>query len=335
MPIIDEKNHGVFYGHGTVTSNMKFLSGGKRLVLYGPPQTTLADEVAKYIILYLQQYPKVSPLKIGDLARISSGGMTAVQRKNPPRKLDSLSEELWSAATPLGDYPMCVSTSYLDVVIGPLESVSIYRVRPPFVTEFNRGTKLSDALPSTEFDVVHVATCQARSFHDDLIILTPGKSSFAYKTDVAVESNQETYDKTIEELYAEKVGSPQSFTLNFGNSSNTTISSFEHDKKSKGQQISPFSIQPFSGEPRPQPSSQLPSKPEFSVAPECGMLACHNKTCQVFVPWDGKPECPKCHSSDYSVRYICRNRGCPVFDRGQSEFRKTSNKCQYCDQPTG
>lgn len=334
MPIIDGKNHGVFYGHGTVTSHTKFLSGGKRLVLYGPPKTTLADEVAKYIILYLQQYPKVSPLEVGDLARISSGTMKIVQLKNPSRRLDSLSTELWSAATPLDDYPKCVSTSYFDVVIGPLESVSIYRVRPPFVTEFNRGTKLSDAVPSTELEVVHVATCQAQSFQDDLIILTPEKSSFAYQTDVAVERIQEKYDKTIEELYAEKVGHSQPFTVNSGNT-NTTTSFFELDKQWKGQQISPFSIQPFSGEPRPQQTSQLPSEPEFQAAPERGMLACHKKSCQIFVPWDGRAECPKCRSPDYEVRYICRNGSCPVFDRGQSEFRKTSNKCQYCDQPLG
>ncbi|MFT3764501.1 MAG: hypothetical protein QM820_03135 [Minicystis sp.] len=66
------------------------------------------------------------------------------------------------------------------------------------------------------------------------------------------------------------------------------------------------------------------------------MLACHNPKCtNPWVAWNGGDRCPTCSSDKYEVRYVCQNRGCPVFDCGQREYKKTHHKCQYCDANLG
>lgn len=340
MPTIEGKSHGVFYGHGTVTTQGKSVPIGKALVLYGPPRTTLADEIAKYVVLYLQNPTAVAPIVRGDLAQISGLQMKIVQEAHPRRRLDDLSSELWNAATPLMDYPKRIDAGqlYQDVRIGSLESVSIYRLRPRFVTEFDHQTRLSDALGGTEHDVIHLTTCQARSINDDLVILHPDKSTFAYRTNVAVEIEEERHEQSLEELYAQKVGLTSTVWNPFVSNRNV------FEPPTIPPSSNPFESIPFSGvTPRlPSPSEirssfgstpWSPSPPEIrpSPTPSGPMLACHK--CSAFEPWHEQTQCPSCGRSNYEVRYVCLNPRCIVFERGQSEYKKTSRACQYCDAP--
>lgn len=366
MPIIEGKKHGVFYGHGAVLKGKDKLNftRGKSIIFYGPPQTTLADEVAKYVILYLQGYPKVTPIQQGDLARISNASFQSVRKQNSHRRIDDLSEELWSAATPLMDYPKVIegNKTFPEVSISELESVSIYGLRPLFVTEFNRPTLLSDALTTTEFEVVHVTTCQAQSFFDDLVLLRPDLSDFAFRTKVAAEIREEVHEKSLEQLMAEKVGQasqPPSWDM-FGASRPTVDPfanlgrsqpgpsgfSFGSQSASFGGQPSgsgsqpfgggqPFGGQPVFGRSSPQQNifplgkvQQIAPTPVFSVP----KFACHNRDCARFEPWTGETKCLGCNKDKYEVRYVCQNRACPVFERGQTEYLKTTDTCQYCGE---
>lgn len=353
MPRIEGKLHGVFYGHGAVLKNKDKMgfTEGKNIIFYGPPQTTLADEVAKYVVLYLQGYPDVAPIRQGDLARISTANYESVRKANFPRSIDDLSPELWAAATVLADYPKVIGSNrtFPEVSISALESVSIYGLRPLFVTEFNHPTLLSEAIKATEFEVVHVTTCQAQSYTDDLVLLRPELSAFAARTRVRAEIREEVHAQTLEELMAEKVGQPsQPPSWNMGGVSSTprvdpfanlgrgqpglsapSFGSPSFSSPSFGGKSSSFGSQAMgSGGPPLGWGQQKPPAPVIPVP----KFACHNKACNRFESWTGETKCGDCNKDKYEVRYVCQNSGCPVYQRGQSEYLKTTDTCQYCGE---
>ena len=250
----------------------------------------------------------------------------------------------------MADYPKVIESnrSFPEVSISALESVSIYRLRPLFVTEFNHPTLLSEAIRSTEFDVVHVTTCQAQSYFDDLVLLRPALSAFAARTPVRAEIREEIHEKTLEQLMAEKIGTPSqppSWSMG-GVSSTPRVDPFANLGRSQpGPSGFSFGSPSFSSPSFGSKSSNFGSSSTGSGGPPLGWsqpppptpvlpvpkFACHNQACNRFEPWTGETTCGDCNKGKYEVRYVCQNRACPVFQRGQSEYLKTTETCQYCD----